>query len=199
MTGTPRIPRAHAALPEGLAGEKAALRRTLLAARRAIDPALRAEWDAALCRRLLNWWRSSAQPALGVYWPLRGEPDLAPAYAALAATGAELSLPVVASPDAPLVFAAWTPGEAMDKDEMGVPVPAELRLVPAPLALLVPCVGFNQGRFRLGYGGGYYDRTLVQYPRPYTVGIAYACMATAFGSAAHDIPLDMILTETGRP
>jgi 5-formyltetrahydrofolate cyclo-ligase len=199
MTGTPRIPRGDAALPEASASEKADLRRTLLAARRAIDPALRAEWDAALGSRLLNWWRSSAQPALGVYWPLRGEPDLSATYAALAASGAELCLPMVATPNAPLVFAAWTPGEAMDKDEMGVPVPADVRIVPAPLALLVPCLGFNSGRFRLGYGGGYYDRTLVQYPRPYTVGIAYACMAASFGNAAHDIAMDMILTETGRP
>lgn len=199
MTGTPRIPREGAALPEDMASEKAELRRTLLAARRAIDPALRAEWDAAIGARLLNWWRSSAQPALGVYWPLRGEPDLSATYAALAAAGAELCLPVVAQVGAPLSFAAWTPGEAMDKDEMGVAVPAALRLVPAPLALLVPCLGFNERRFRLGYGGGYYDRTLVQYPRPYTVGIAYGCMAASFANAAHDIALDMVLTETGRP
>jgi 5-formyltetrahydrofolate cyclo-ligase len=197
MTGTPRIPREGVASPEDAASEKADLRRTLLAARRAIDPALRAEWDAALGARLANWWRSSGQPALGVYWALRGEPDLSATYAELAAAGAELCLPVVAQVNAPLVFAAWTPGEAMDKDEMGVSVPAALRLVPAPLALLVPCLGYC-GRYRLGYGGGYYDRTLAQYPRPYTVGIAYACMAASFTSAAHDIALDMVLTEAGR-
>jgi 5-formyltetrahydrofolate cyclo-ligase len=198
MTGTPRIPRDGAASPEDAASEKASLRRTLLAARRAIDPALRRQWDAAIGSRLLNWWRSSGQPALGVYWPLRGEPDLSATYDALALSGAQLCLPVVAQVGAPLQFAQWTPGEAMDKDEMGVAVPAAMRTVPAPLALLVPCLGFN-GRYRLGYGGGYYDRTLAQYPRPYTVGIAYACMAASFPNAAHDIALDMVLTEMGRP
>jgi 5-formyltetrahydrofolate cyclo-ligase len=195
MTGTPRIPREDQADPAAGARNKADLRRSLLAARRAIDPALRAAWDAAICARVLAWWRAAPAPLLGVYWPLRGEPDLAPAYAALAAAGAALALPVVLQADAPLAFAAWTPGEAMVKDSMGVAVPAELRLVARPAALLVPCLGFNEECYRLGYGGGYYDRTLEAAPRPFAVGIAYACLAAHFASAAHDVALDLILTE----
>jgi 5-formyltetrahydrofolate cyclo-ligase len=195
MTGKPRIPRggdAVAALP---ASEKAVLRSALLAARRAIDPAMRRAWDEAICAGVLRWWRAAGMPATGVYWPLRGEPELHAAYAALAQEGAALALPVVLQADAPLAFAAWSPGEAMVKDAMGVAVPAALRLLERPPALLVPCLGFNAAGYRLGYGGGYYDRTLAAVPRPFTVGIAYSCMAAQFASAPHDVALDLILTE----
>jgi 5,10-methenyltetrahydrofolate synthetase len=59
----------------------------------------------------------------------------------------------------------------------------------------VPCLGFNAQRYRLGYGGGFYDRTLAPLPRPATAGVAYACLEAQFGHAAHDIALDAILTE----
>lgn len=182
--------------PASIASEKQELRSALMAARRAIDPAARAAWDAAICARVLAWWEAARPAVLGVYWPLRGEPDLAPAYAALAAAGAQLALPVVLQADAPLAFTAWTPGEAMHKDGMGVAVPAQLRLVERPPALLVPCLGFNRKGYRLGYGGGYYDRTLAPQPRPYAVGIGYGCLLADFAGAAHDVALDIIFTET---
>jgi 5-formyltetrahydrofolate cyclo-ligase len=75
-------------------------------------------------------------------------------------------------------------------------VPAELRTVARPPALLVPCLGFNEHGYRLGYGGGFYDRTLADGIRPVTLGIAYACQATAFAVDSHDVPLDIIVTET---
>jgi 5-formyltetrahydrofolate cyclo-ligase len=171
------------------------LRRSLGARRAAIEPARKAEWDAAIGARLVDWWRAQPVPALGVYWPLRGEADLSIAYAELARSGVRLALPVVLARDAPLGFADWQPGETMVKDEMGVAVPAELRMVARPPALLVPCLGFNEAGYRLGYGGGYYDRTLELAPRPYTLGIAYACLAAQFANAPHDVALDRIITE----
>jgi 5-formyltetrahydrofolate cyclo-ligase len=198
MTGKPRIPRgdaAVAALRASEASEKAQLRNALLAARRAIDPAMRSAWDAAIGARVQAWWHASRPAVLGVYWPLRGEPDLHAAYAALAAQGAALALPVVLQPDAPLAFAAWVPGEAMVKDAMGVAVPAALRPLARPPALLVPCLGFNAAGYRLGYGGGYYDRTLEAAPRALAVGIAYSCLAADFASAPHDVALDLVITE----
>lgn len=174
---------------------KAALRRQLLAARRAIDPATRAAWDAAICRRIVAWWHDARVTAVGVYWPLRDEPDLHPAYAELARLGVRLLLPVVLERDAPLAFAAWKPGEPLVKDVMGIAVPAQLRIEPCPSALLVPCLAFNAQGYRLGYGGGFYDRTLEKAPRPATIGIAYACLAAEFGSDGHDVPLDRIITE----
>jgi 5,10-methenyltetrahydrofolate synthetase len=171
------------------------LRAALAQLRASIDPALKSEWDAAIGAQLLAWWRARPVMAIGVYWPLRGEADLSVAYAELAENGVRLALPVVLARDAPLGFADWRPGEAMVRDAMGVAVPAELRMVARPPALLVPCLGFNGAGFRLGYGGGYYDRTLALTPRPITLGIAYACLEADFASAPHDVALDLILTE----
>lgn len=199
MTGQPRIPCAPPAQPasaaSGTHSDKAALRRSLSARRAAIEPAQKAAWDAAIGAHLLAWWRAQPVTALGVYWPLRGEADLSLAYAALAQAGVRLVLPVVLARDAPLGFADWQPGEAMHKDGMGVAVPAALRMAERPPALLVPCLGYNRERYRLGYGGGYYDRTLALAPRPFTLGIAYACLEAQFASAPHDVALDRIITE----
>lgn len=177
--------------------QKTELRRALALARARLDPAQKAVWDAAICAKVLAWWESGAAGGgtLGVYWPLRGEPDLAPAYAALAAAGVRLALPVVLARDAALGFAEWRPGEALAKDSMGVAVPAELRMLARPAALLIPCLGFNPQRYRLGYGGGYYDRTLEAQPRPLTAGVAYSSMQADFPSAPHDVALDVVLTE----
>ncbi|MYM32755.1 5-formyltetrahydrofolate cyclo-ligase [Duganella sp. FT94W] len=193
MTSDPRIPRSASVSPV----EKAELRQRLLAARRALDPATRAAWDRAIGDQVVAWWRAARPAALGVYWPLRDEPDLHPAYVELARLGARLLLPVVVQKDAALEFAEWRIGETMVKDKMGVAVPADLRLAAAyPPALLVPCLGFNQQGYRLGYGGGFYDRTLARHtPPPRTLGIAYQCLRVPFAGDSHDVALDRIITE----
>ena len=195
MNSDPRITCDPASSPPIALQEKASLRKALLATRRALPDATRAQWDAAIAQRLLDWCTTANIAQLAVYWPLHGEPDLHAAYAELAARGVALSLPVVLEKHAPLAFASWTPGEPMVKDGMGVAVPARLRLIPAPPALLVPCLGFNAERYRLGYGGGYYDRTLAHAPRPRTLGIAYGCLQAQFASGPYDIALDQVLTE----
>lgn len=182
------------ASPEAKAA-KAALRRHLKAQRASLDGPGKAERDGRIGAQVIAWWRRTRPPLLAVYWPLSGEPDLGETYAQLAREGAMLALPVVVRRHAALAFAAWTPGEAMVLDPMGVAVPAELRTVARPPALLVPCLGFNAGRYRLGYGGGFYDRTLADAPRPLTLGIAYACQQAEFEADSHDVPLDIVLTE----
>lgn len=167
----------------------------MLAARRALPAEIRAQWDQALCRHVLEWQARNRVQTLGVYCPLRDEPDLTPAYRELARRGVRLLLPVVMRRDAALEFAEWVIGEAMVKDTMGVAVPQALRMQPYPPALLVPCLGFNAHGYRLGYGGGFYDRTLARAPRPATVGIAYGCLQADFPDDAHDIALDVVLTE----
>lgn len=200
MTSDPRIPRSPAEGPALKAEQKQALRKHLLAVRRGVDADTRAAWDRAIGAQLLAWWRTHELEALGVYWPLSGEPDLQAAYAELARLGVRLRLPVVVEKHAALQFAEWEIGEAMVKDQMGVAVPATLRMTAMPPALLVPCLGFNAGRFRLGYGGGFYDRTLDRTPRPQTLGVAYACQQADFDSDRHDVALDAIVTErTGVP
>ncbi|MEH6433796.1 5-formyltetrahydrofolate cyclo-ligase [Massilia sp. DD77] len=175
--------------------DKSALRSALKARRRAIDHATKLAWDDRIGAQVLAWWRAHPQAMLGVYWPLAGEPDLRPAYAELAQAGVRLALPVVLARDAALGFAEWIPGEPTVNDRLGVAVPAELRLVARPPALLVPCLGFNAQGYRLGYGGGFYDRTLEAQPRPRTLGIAYACQLAEFAGDVHDVPLDRVITE----
>jgi 5,10-methenyltetrahydrofolate synthetase len=167
----------------------------LLAERRAVPAETRAQWDRQLCANIVKWWEGSGVDALGVYWPLRDEPDLHAAYAELSRRGVRLLLPVVMQRDTALEFASWEIGEAMVKDGMGVAVPAHLRIEPYPPALLVPCLGFNSGGYRLGYGGGFYDRTLARDPRPATVGVAWSCLEVEFGVDNHDIALDIVITE----
>jgi 5-formyltetrahydrofolate cyclo-ligase len=203
MTIDPRIPCTDSALPAPTAQkttmndsmDKAVLRKQLLARRAQIAAVDKAGFDAIIGERVLAWVAHNGIEQIGVYWPLRGEPALAAAYQALAGRGVQLLLPVVVARDAALGFTEWQPGEALVKDQMGVAVPAILRMAGRPQALLIPCLGFNAERFRLGYGGGYYDRTLEKTPRPLTAGVAYACLLADFASAPHDVALDLVITE----
>lgn len=179
-------------LPE--AEEKSALRTRLLTARKAMTPAAKAAAEEVICRRLLDWLQQNPVVSLGVYHPIRQEPDLHPAYNALAAQGVHLSLPIIRGKDAPLEFVRWTPGETLVKDAMGTSAPAHGEAA-CPHALLIPCLGFNAARLRLGYGGGFYDRTLAHEPRPLAIGVAYAEALVEFTGQPHDIALDLILTD----
>ncbi|QRX83956.1 5-formyltetrahydrofolate cyclo-ligase [Glaciimonas sp. PAMC28666] len=192
--------------------DKALLRIALLTARKRIPDDQRRAFDTAIGAQVLDWATSMSggnaggksdfpdvlgvPGVLGVYWPIRGEPDLHATYAALIARGVRLALPVVIGAEEPLQFVRWTPGEAMIKDSFGVPFPASGDIV-SPQALLIPCVGFTRARLRLGYGGGFYDRTLAVNPRPTTIGISYAEALVEFDSGMHDIALDQIFTESG--
>lgn len=173
---------------------KPALRRNLLATRNAVPAELRKQWDDAIARRLAEL-RRHFSATLAIYWPMRGEPDLRDWYAEQASCGTSLSLPVIADPDAPLRFAAWKPGDALVKDAMGTSIPAHIDNFLQPETVLIPCVGFNAANFRLGFGGGFYDRTLASSTRPFAIGIAYECGRAEFVSEPHDIPLDLIVTE----
>jgi 5-formyltetrahydrofolate cyclo-ligase len=176
--------------------QKAALRKSLIAARLAIRTEQRERCDAAIAERLLGLLTSRSHLTIGVYWPIQGEPDVRPVYAALIKNGARLALPLVSERHAPLQFSAWRPGDALMKDACGVPVPAVQSALVSPDLVLVPCVGFNQELFRIGYGAGYYDRTLAETPHLQSVGIAYDTALAQFDPAAHDVPLDIVVTET---
>ncbi len=187
---TPR----QAPIPAAAPAARSALRRLLLERRDGLDPTLKNTWDAALGQHVLAWCAPARITLLGVYWPIRSEPDLRPAYAALAACGVQLALPVVIDRAAPLKFARWTPDQRLVDGAFGVPVPAAAVWV-EPQALLVPCLGFSEDRLRLGYGGGFYDRTLAAMPRPAAIGVAYGCARVEFEPEPHDVALDRILTE----
>lgn len=135
---------------------------------------------------------------IGFYWPIKGEIDLRNVMRDLLALGAEAALPVVTEKAQPLEFRSWRPGTKLERGFWNIPVPAERNPV-RPSALLVPLVGFDDAGYRLGYGGGYYDRTLAQLdPRPLTIGVGYASSRLdSIHPQEHDIPLDAIVTETG--
>ncbi|WP_432240013.1 5-formyltetrahydrofolate cyclo-ligase [Herbaspirillum robiniae] len=174
---------------------KNALRADLLARRKALDTKGKAVSDELIGRRLLEWCAAHAIASLGVYHPIRNEPDLLVAYNALSSLGVHLSLPVVVGKDAALEFRRWRPGDALVKDALGVMVPPPDAPVVQPQALLVPCVGYSASGLRLGYGGGFYDRTLGGAIRPLAVGVCYAFGLTEFDGEAHDAPLDLVLTD----
>jgi 5-formyltetrahydrofolate cyclo-ligase len=187
---------------------KTQLRRDLLAARSRLTVAERSARDTLLAARLRHWLATHPVGVLGVYWPIRAEPDLRPLYAELAAAGVQLALPVVAGPGLALAFVAWTPGEALVLDRLGIAVPALQRPI-APQALVIPCVGFSRALHRLGYGGGFYDRTLAlqsqsqsqsqqqSQPRPLAIGVADAAALVEFDAGPFDVPMDVIITTAG--
>lgn len=177
--------------------QKRDLRRSLLKARQSISTEARADNDKAIAAAVIAWLAAHPVQCLGVYWPMRGEPDLRDAYATLAAQGIALALPLSAVRNTPLRFAAWKPGDALRTDAMGISVPEATAPIVDPDALLIPCVGFNAARIRLGYGGGYYDRTLACNPKPLAIGVAYKLVLAQFPGEEHDIPLDAIFTECG--
>jgi 5,10-methenyltetrahydrofolate synthetase len=179
---------------------KAALRRRLLAERRAMPD--RVERVARLERALAAWLALRPETVVGAYWPIRGEFDPLPGLAQwLAADRARrVGLPVIDPVTDAMTFRAWWPGSPMRPDRYGIPTPDGTDPV-VPELLLVPCVGFGPGGIRLGYGGGYYDRTLgamTTAERPATLGIAFAHgRLPELAALAHDVPLDEILTEDG--
>jgi 5-formyltetrahydrofolate cyclo-ligase len=111
----------------------------------------------------------------------------------------KIGLPVVDKVHKTLQFHAWWPGCPMEEDAYNIPKPKDTDVI-VPTLLLVPCLGFGPGGYRLGYGGGFYDRTLAAIsPKPFTVGLGFAQgYVSSFAPEPHDIALDAILTDHGQ-
>jgi 5,10-methenyltetrahydrofolate synthetase len=135
---------------------------------------------------------------ISLYWPFRGEPDLRGLMERLAGRGARCALPVVVARGRPLLFRAWSPGAKLVPGVWNIPVPADGAEV-VPDVVVAPVVGFDRACYRLGYGGGFFDRTLAAVPtkpRVFGVGYGQAAIATIFPQP-HDIPMDAVVTEAG--
>ncbi|HVL55226.1 MAG TPA: 5-formyltetrahydrofolate cyclo-ligase [Burkholderiaceae bacterium] len=165
----------------------------MIAWRCALDHTARERLDRALGERLDRELAPAASLAVGVYWPVRGEPDLRDRYDAWARAGCRLALPV-SEPGRPLRFIAWSPGAPLIEGRFQIPQPAAGDQI-EPDLLVVPCVGFSPECVRLGYGGGHYDRTLAA-RRMRSIGVAYDETELAIVPGAHDIPLDAVVTPT---
>lgn len=177
--------------------DRKALRKALLSARKSVAAEQRRLWDAQIAEGLMRWLQQRQPSSLAVYWPIQAEPDLRDWYPQITAMGVQLALPWVVEKNAPLKFLAWQQGDAMELDEYGIPLPADKEKLIEPDILLVPCVGFNQQAYRLGYGGGFYDRTLAQLTSALPLGIAYELASTVFERGEFDLPMSDILTESG--
>ena len=175
--------------------DKKSLRRQLQAERQTlIDRHQRA---MQLQEVLRAWLIERHETAIGAYWPIKGEFDALPALFRWADADEErcIGLPVIDKVTKLLSFQMWFPGCEMEEDAFGIPKPKGTPTF-VPTLLLVPCVGFGPKGLRLGYGGGFYDRTLATVqPRPFTVGLAYSNGFVPWLTAEpHDIPLDAVLT-----
>lgn len=172
------------------------LRERLLTARQLM--AERADLEHALAARVGRWLHTMPLTRLGFYWPIRGEPDLRATVLAWLAGDAQrrACLPVIV--EQLLEFAPWTADTPMASGPLGIMAPARHARI-SPQLMLIPCVGFDSLRYRLGYGGGYYDRTLASLdPKPVTVGIAFeSAHVNSIGAQPHDLRLDLVITEGG--
>jgi len=183
---------------EDIKAWKAALRRELLEQRNAISAADRQQWNAAITRHLIEGFPQLAQMTVALYWPYQGEIDARHAMRHFRERGARLALPEVVKKGEPLKFRHWWPGVAMAPGAYAIPVPQDTEQV-RPQALIMPPVGFDAQGFRLGYGGGFYDRTLATLqPRPLTIGVAYELSRVdSIRPQAYDLAMDYVVTERG--
>lgn len=183
-----------------------AKRAELLERRAALSFHDRQRYAESLTAHLLTAVDLNGYPVLGFYWPIRGELDLRDFARRHVEAGLTAALPVVVTKNAPVEFWRWQPGASLRRGHWNIPVPVERHAV-APDALLIPLVGYDAAGYRLGYGGGYYDRTLgdrtlgdrtltAQNGRPLCIGVGFddAALETIHPQP-HDIPMDIIVTE----
>jgi 5-formyltetrahydrofolate cyclo-ligase len=171
-------------------------RQRLLALRTAAAPAERRAWGQQIDRRLRTLLAERPGITLGVYWPFQAEFDPRPLIDRLIAAGFAAALPAVVDKKGPLEYRAWRPGDPLVDGVWNIPIP-EKRDIVVPQAVLAPLVGFDRQCYRLGYGGGYFDRTLAALaPRPRAIGVGFELsLLDTTHPQPHDIPMDLIVTE----
>ncbi|WP_457941413.1 5-formyltetrahydrofolate cyclo-ligase [Mesorhizobium sp. 10J20-29] len=171
-------------------------RARLIEARLAIPADVRASMAQKIAAGLDTAIGDVAGRLVSLYWPFRGEPDMRPWMASVIDRGGAVALPVVVEKAQPLVFRAYKPGDRLEKGVWNIPIPAEGDPV-LPDVVISPIVGVDPQNYRLGYGGGFFDRTLAAMPKkPLVIGIGYEMqrIATIYPQT-HDIPMDRIVTE----
>jgi 5-formyltetrahydrofolate cyclo-ligase len=175
---------------------RAQTRTVLLARRTALDRRERQRRGESAKERLLAEVDLAPHRVLGFYWPIRAEIDARDIATRHIERGGIAALPVITRKNAPVEFWPWTPGMSMRRGFWNIPVPAVGEPV-RPDALIIPLVGFDAACFRLGYGGGYYDRTLAGLaPLPLRIGIGFADAGVAtIHPQPHDIPMSVIVTD----
>ena len=172
------------------------LRREMVARRAALPVA---EHDALSARIVAHALAALLAPVVAAFcWPIKHEPDVRGLLTAWARAGVRTALPVVVAEGQPLAFREWTPETPLAPDRYGIPTPTTGEWL-TPDLILLPLNGFDAAGYRLGYGGGYFDRTLVALaPRPLAVGVGFEInRVDSIRPEAHDQRLDWIVTENG--
>ena len=169
-------------------------RERLIQARLAIPADERTAMSTAIAEQLDAIVGDVSSRTVSLYWPFRGEPDLRPWMVSLVARGGTPALPLVVEKAHPLVFRAYRPGDRLEKGVWNIPIPAEGEPV-IPDVVIAPIVGVDPRNYRLGYGGGFFDRTLASLPKkPLVIGVGYEMQRIpTIHPQPHDIPMDRIV------
>jgi 5-formyltetrahydrofolate cyclo-ligase len=178
---------------------KAALRIRAHAQRAAVSEGERADAAEAAASHFLEGVPLHSTDIVAAYWPIREELDCKPLLARLMDSLQPVCLPVVLGPEQPLEMRMWEQGAPLYPAGLGTLAPAASAPMAEPDVVIVPLLGFDARGTRLGYGGGYYDRTLAAMrKRPRLVGFAFAAQELPLiPREPHDLPLDALVTETG--
>ncbi|MEZ5810598.1 MAG: 5-formyltetrahydrofolate cyclo-ligase [Rhizobiaceae bacterium] len=169
-------------------------RQRLIAARLAVPVSRRAAVAKQIIATLDQLVDPGAGPVIGLYWPFRGELDLRGWMRTMSDKGAQVALPVVVEKARPLVFRRWSPQCKMERGVWNIPIPADDQRV-IPDIVIAPLVGVDPAGYRLGYGGGFYDRTLAALNNdPLVIGCGHpvARIDTIF-PLPHDVPMNRVL------
>jgi 5-formyltetrahydrofolate cyclo-ligase len=172
-------------------------RERLIAWRQGLPAAERRDWGNRI-EAELRVLLAERPGILGVYWPFRAEFDPRPLIDWAVAGGRTVALPVVIDKKGPLEYRTWRPGEPLADGVWNIPVPEQREIV-TPAIVLTPLVGFDEACYRLGYGGGYFDRTLgAMAPRALAIGIGFeAQRLETIYPQSFDVPMALIVTEAG--
>ena len=171
-------------------------RERLIAQRLALGASTRADHTERISRHLDTLIGDPAGLVVSAYWPFRGEPNLLAWLKTLSDRGAQTALPVVIAKKSPLVFRLWREGDQLVRGVWNIPIPADGSEV-RPDIVIAPVVGFDASCYRLGYGGGFFDRTLAALPQStIAIGVGYsqASMPTIHPQT-FDIPMRHVATE----
>jgi 5-formyltetrahydrofolate cyclo-ligase len=171
-------------------------RQRLLAMRTGVPQLQRRQWGQKIEERLHSLLSEPSGIILGVYWPFQAEFDPRPLIDWVIAAGSSVALPAVVDKKGPLEYRSWQPGDKLVDGVWNIPIP-ERRDIVTPQAVLAPLVGFDPECYRLGYGGGYFDRTLAALsPRPLAIGVGFELsLIETIYPQDFDMPMDLIVTD----
>ena len=178
----------------GANNRKKILRKKFLNIRDSMEPSAKLDADTKISYALETLLFNFKGP-VSFYWPIRNEYDPVKIVSKwLTKQKGQAALPVITEKNTPMKFLNWDTKTKLEKGIFSLPVPPESSREVKPLIIIIPCVGFDSKNYRLGYGGGYYDRTLINHPHAMKVGISdESCKTESLEPDKYDIPMDLVI------